>query len=100
MANSIIQRKMKQINGGTLFDHTMILYGCGMATGTHSTRNLPLLLAGGGFRLGEHKAYPEEKGKRLPAANLLLSMLQNYGLEIDRFGSSTGTLRGLEWKQG
>lgn len=88
------------INGGTLFDHTMILYGCGMATGTHSTRNLPLLLAGGGFRLGEHKAYPEEKGKRLPAANLLLSMLQNFGLEIDRFGSSTGTLRGLEWKQG
>ncbi len=47
---------------------------------------------------GEHKTYPEEKGKRLPAANLLLSMLQNFGLEIDRFGTSTGTLRGLEWK--
>jgi hypothetical protein len=40
--------------------------------------------------------YPEEKGERVPAANLLLSMLQNFGLEIDQFGTSTGTLRGLE----
>jgi hypothetical protein len=94
----LLKAQEDPINGGTLFDHTMILYGCGMATGSHSTRNLPLLLAGGGFKLGEHKAYPEEKGKRLPAANLLLSMLQNFGLEIDRFGTSTGTLRGLEWK--
>lgn len=92
----LLEAQEDPINGGTLFDHTMILYGCGMATGTHSTRNLPMLLAGGGFKLGEHKMYPEEKGKRLPAANLLLSMLQNFGLEIDRFGTSTGTLRGLE----
>jgi hypothetical protein len=33
----------------------------------------------------------------VPAANLLLSILQNCGLEIDRFGSSKGTLTGLEW---
>ena len=76
----------------------MILFGCGMATGQHSTRDLPLLLAGGGFKHGEHKVYPAEKGKRVPAANLLLSMLQNFGLEIDRFGTSTGTLTGLETK--
>ena len=74
----------------------MILYGCGMATGHHSTKDLPLLLAGGGFKLGEHKVYPAEKGKRVMAANLLLSMLQNFGLQIDRFGTSTGTLTGLE----
>ena len=86
------------INGGNLLDHTMILFGCGMATGPHSTKNLPLILAGGGFRHGEHKVYPEEKGKRIPASNLLLSMLQNFGAEVDRFGASTGTLTGLEWK--
>ena len=68
-----------------------------MATGTHSTRNLPLVLAGGGFKHGEHKVYPEENGKRIPAANLLLSILQTCGLEIDQFGTSTGTLSGLEW---
>ena len=86
------------INGGTLFDHTAILYGCGMAEGTHQTKNLPLVLAGGGFKHGEHKVYPKEESRRVPAANLLLSILQNSGLEIDKFGSSTGTLRGLERK--
>ena len=84
--------------GGTLFDHTTILYGCGMATGQHTTRNLPILLAGGGFKLGEHRVLPEDKPERLPAANLLLSILQDFGVEVDRFGTSTGTLRGLEAK--
>ena len=94
----LLKTQKDPINGGTLFDHTSILYGCGMATGTHSTKNLPLVLAGGGFKHGEHKVYPEPDGQRVPAANLLLSILQNSGLEIDRFGSSTSTLRGLEWK--
>ncbi len=92
----LLKAQQDTINGGTLFDHTSILFGCGMATGPHSTRDLPLLLAGGGFKLGQHMVCPEEKGQRLPAANLLLSILQNHGLEIDRFGPSTGTLVGLE----
>ena len=102
----LLKAQEDPINGGTLLDHTSVLYGCGMATGGHSTRNLPLVLAGGGFKHGEHKVYPgphlKEKGNKffvseVPAANLLLSILQNSGLEIDRFGSSTGTLTGLEW---
>ena len=94
----LLKAQADPINGGTLLDHTMVLFGCGMATGTHSTRNLPLLLAGGGFRHGESKIYPEEDARRVPAANLLLSMLQNFGVEADRFGTSTGTLTGLERK--
>ena len=94
----LLKAQQDPINGGTLFDHTSILYGCGMAAGTHQTKNLPLVLAGGGFKHGEHKVYPEPDGQRVPAANLLLSILQNSGLEIDRFGSSTGSLTGLEWK--
>jgi hypothetical protein len=93
----LLKKQEDLINGGTLFDHTAILYGCGMATGTHSTKNLPLVLAGGHFKHGEHKVYPEADNKRVPAANLLLSILQASGLEIDRFGSSTGPLTGLEW---
>jgi hypothetical protein len=95
----LLKAQEDTINGGTLLDHTSILFGCGMATGPHSTKDLPLLLAGGGFKHGEHKVYPEEKGTRIPAANLLLSILQNHGLEIDRFGTSNGTLTGLEWGQ-
>ncbi|MFM7160788.1 MAG: DUF1552 domain-containing protein [Planctomycetaceae bacterium] len=83
--------------GSTLFDHTTLLFGCGMATGQHTTRNLPLLLAGGGFRLGEHRALPEGKTDRIPAANLLLSILRNCGVDAERFGTSTGPLAGLEW---
>jgi hypothetical protein len=92
----LLKAQQDAVNGGTLFDHTSILFGCGMATGPHSTKDLPLLLAGGGFKLGQHLVSPEEKGQRIPAANLLLSILQNHGLEIDRFGPSTGTLAGLE----
>lgn len=92
----LFRAQQDPISGGTLFDHTAILFGCGMATGEHSTRSLPLILAGGGFRHGEHKVYPVENSRRVPAANLLLSILRNHGLEIDRFGASTGTLTGLE----
>jgi len=83
------------INGGTLLDHTMVLFGCGMATGHHSNRNLPVFLAGGGFKHGEHKAYPANRESKVPLCNLLLTMLQNFGVETDRFGTSTGTFAGL-----
>ncbi len=92
----LLKSKEDVINGGTLFDHTSILFGCGMATGPHSTKNLPLLLAGGGFKHGEHKVYPAKDSNRTPAANLLLSILQNHGVEIDRFGTSSSSLTGLE----
>ena len=94
----LLHSKPDPVNGGSLLDHTMVMFGCGMATGPHSTKNLPLLVAGGGFKHGESKIYPEEKSKRIPASNLLLSMLQNFGVETDRFGPSTGTLTGFEWK--
>ena len=84
------------LNGGTLLDHTMVLFGCGMATGHHSNRNLPMFLAGGGFKHGEHKAYPANKESKVPLCNLLLTMLQNFGVETVRFGTSTGTLTRLE----
>lgn len=84
------------INGGNLLDHTMVLFGCGMSTGHHSNKNLPMFLVGGGFKHGEHQSAPLQKSQRVPACNLLLSMLQNFGLQIDKFGTSTGTLTGLE----
>ena len=93
----LLKAQQDLINGGTLFDHTAILFGCGMASGTHSTSNLPLVLAGGGFKHGEHKVYPDANHERVPATNLLLSILQNSGLDLEQFGSSNGSLRGLEF---
>ena len=96
----MLKAQNDMLNGGTLLDHTTVMFGCGMATGPHSTKNLPLVVAGGGFKHGEHKVYPDsESAHRIPAANLLLSILQNHGLEIDRFGTSSGTLANFDWKQ-
>ena len=80
----------------SLLDRTMVLFGSGLGNASsHSNRNLPLLLAGGGFQHGEHKEYSADWRRKTPACNLYLSMLQRFGVESDRFGTSTGTLEGL-----
>jgi hypothetical protein len=52
-----------------------------------------VLLAGGGYRHGQHLAF--DPNQPPPLCNLFVSMLKQMGLPIDRFGSSTGTLTGL-----
>jgi hypothetical protein len=87
--------KTVQEPGGTLLDHTMVLYGTNMGdANTHVTTNLPVLFAGGGFKHGQHLAFDRQHNYPLP--NLFVSMLQRMGLETDRFASSTGTMTGLE----
>lgn len=75
-----------------IFDDTLIVFGSGMSDASvHSNRNLPVLLAGGGVKHQGHVVCPEESDRRVPLANLWLSVLQWFGLETDRFGRSTGT---------
>ena len=79
---------------GNLLDHTMVLYGCHMGDANiHNNKNLPIILAGGGFKHGQHLAFSGENNT--PLANLYVSMLENMGLEKSKFASSTGTLTGL-----
>jgi hypothetical protein len=79
----------------TLLDNTMVFFSSNLGNASsHSTRNLPVLLAGGGFRHGTHLAF--DPASPPPLSNLYVSMLQRLGIEADRFGSSTGTLAGLE----
>jgi len=90
-------RGLKEAREGaaTLLDRTMVLYGTCMGNAnSHDNRNLPVLLAGGGFRHGQHLAF--DTGRNYPLPNLFVSMLQRLGVETDRFASSTGTMRGLE----
>ena len=80
--------------GGNLLDRTQVLYGsCLGNANSHSNQNLPLILAGGGFRHGQHLTF--DAVNNTPLANLYVSMLQNLGVEADKFATSTGTLRGL-----
>ena len=81
--------------GGTLLDRTIVLYGSNFGDANqHVNTNMPILLAGGGFKHGQHLVFDKERNYPLP--NLYVSMLQRLGLEQDRFASSTGTMRGLE----
>ncbi|MFO0797512.1 MAG: DUF1552 domain-containing protein [Gemmataceae bacterium] len=81
--------------GDTLLGRSMVLYGtCMGSANSHSNTNLPVLLAGGGFRHGKHLAF--EKENNYPLANLYVSMLQRLGVEAHEFSSGRGTMRGLE----
>jgi len=80
---------------GTLLDHTQLLYGsCLGNANSHSNRNLPIILAGGGYRHPGQLAFDEKRNE--PLANLFVTMLQKLGVETDRFSTSTGSLRGLD----
>jgi hypothetical protein len=80
--------------GEHLLDRTMILYGSNLGdANAHSTINLPMLFAGGGFHHGQHLAFGRAQNYPLP--NLFVSMLQRMGLEEDKFASSTGAMRDL-----
>ncbi|MEI8379196.1 MAG: DUF1552 domain-containing protein [Planctomycetota bacterium] len=81
----------------TLLDRTTVFFSSNLGNASsHSCRNLPVLLAGGGFRHGQHLAF--DPARNPPMSNLYVSMLQRLGIESDTFGSSTGTLTGLELK--
>lgn len=80
--------------GGSLLDHTTVLYGSNLSDANkHDSRNLPIILAGGGFRHGQFLKFKEQT----PLANLYVSILQRLGFEVDSFALSTGRLTGLEW---
>lgn len=81
----------------TLLDRTMVFFSSNLADASkHSVKNMPVLLAGGGFEHGQHLAFDTQNNK--PLSNLFVSMLQRLEIETDRFGSSTGTLTGLQRK--
>ncbi len=77
---------------GTLLDSTVILYGSGFSDGnTHNNYNVPVVVIGGpvnGLEGNRHLSYPQGT----PLANLSLSLMDKFGLQMERFGDSTGYL--------
>jgi hypothetical protein len=79
----------------TLLDLTMVLIGSNLGNASsHDNRNLPIVLAGGGFKHGQHLALGGERD--YPLSNLFVSMLQRLGIETSSFGTGTATMKGLE----
>jgi hypothetical protein len=97
LAGLLSKLKTTEEGGESLLDRTMVLFGSNFGDANkHTTNNMPVLLAGGGFRHGQHLAFDQQRNYPLP--NLFVSMLQRIGIESDKFASSTGTMRGLDMK--
>ncbi|WP_166824446.1 DUF1552 domain-containing protein [Thalassoroseus pseudoceratinae] len=78
----------------SVLDQTAILLGSNLGNASsHNNTNLPIVVAGGQFRHGQHLAFDPKDGP--PLANLHVSFLQHLGLEVDQFSSGTSTLTGL-----
>ncbi|MCH1493936.1 MAG: DUF1552 domain-containing protein [Rubripirellula sp.] len=79
----------------SLLDRTTVFLGSNLGDGSsHSTKNLPVLLAGGGFNHGQHLAFDPDNPP--PLCNLYVNMIQRLGIEAESFGTSAGTLAGIE----
>jgi hypothetical protein len=95
LAKLFADLKAVREGGDPLLDRTMVLYGSHFGDANmHTTDNMPVLLAGGGFRHGQHLAF--SKVTNYPLPNLYVSILHRLGIEAERFASSTGTMKGLE----
>lgn len=81
--------------GGTLLDHSMVVYLSGLSDGNrHSHEDLPVLVAGrgdGSLKPGRHLIYK----KGTPMTNLYLTLLDRMGVQPERLGDSTGKLEHL-----
>ena len=87
----LTQLGQRSAQGTRLLDHTAVLFGSNLGNANaHDPSNLPIILAGGGYRHGQYLAY--DKKNNIPLCNLFVNMLNNMGMETESFASSTGTL--------
>lgn len=78
-------------SGGRVLDQTSILFGSNLGNANaHDPRNLPIILAGGGYDHGQYVAY--DQANNTPLCNLFVDLLNNIGVETESFGTSTGRL--------
>jgi hypothetical protein len=97
MARFMEKLKNTPAERGNLLNETMVWFGSGLGDAArHSNRDLPLILAGGGFKHGGHLDCARADGTQTPLNNLFTTMLQNFGAEMDRFNNATGTMSQLQ----
>ena len=80
---------MQQVREGdrTLFDHTTLLSASNLGNASaHTCENLPVILAGGGFKHQGHIL--KDRKENTPLSNLYVRVLQNLGIDSDTFGTS------------
>lgn len=82
-------------SNGTMLDATSVLMTSNLGNASsHDNRNMPVVLAGGGFKHGQHLAF--DKTNNYPLPNMFVSILRRHGLDVDRFATGSGEMTGLE----
>jgi len=90
-----LERMAKTPDGdGSLLDHSVLLYGSGLSDGNiHLPENIPVIVAGKGsgtLKGGQHLMH-----KGMPLANLHVSLMEKFGVHVDKLGNSTGKVEEL-----
>lgn len=85
----------KDLDGKSILENSMIVYGSAIQDGDqHEHTDLPVLFAGQAGGALETGRTVTLKGE-VPMTNLYLRMLEEFGMPQERFGDSTGVLRGI-----
>jgi Protein of unknown function (DUF1552) len=75
----------------SLLDSTAVVFGSGIGdANSHKNSDLPIVLAGGGYRHGEFKKVASSGPNKVPLCNLFVDIAQRMGVEAESFGTSTG----------
>ena len=90
--NQFLTRLSRMKDGDrSLLDSTTVLFGSGIGdANSHKNSDLPIILAGGGYRHGEFRQVPSSGAGKVPLCNLYVDIAQKMGLETASFGNSTG----------
>tara|TARA_B110000014_G_scaffold197839_1_gene146975 strand:+ start:1403 stop:2638 length:1236 start_codon:yes stop_codon:yes gene_type:complete len=79
---------------GNLLKNSIVMYGSNFGDANkHTTTNMPMLVAGGRLKHGQHLAF--DRNSNYPLPNLFVSLLQSMGIPEEKFATSTGPMRGL-----
>ncbi|PDH33360.1 MAG: hypothetical protein CNF02_09235 [OM182 bacterium MED-G28] len=91
--NLLTELQQPSLAGGSILDETAVLFGSNLGNAaSHSSKQLPILVAGGGFAHGKHIANKQEQDA--PLSDLFATLLQSMGLEVDAFGQGS---KALHW---
>ena len=89
-------KQTKDSEDRPLLDSTVVMFGSGMGNASsHSSRNLPIMVTGGGLRRGHHHRFERTGRDGRPLCDLYVSILQKLGVETDRFSTSSANLNHL-----
>jgi len=92
-------KKLKETpddSGSNLLDSTVVMFGSGMGNASsHSSRNLPIMIAGGGLKGNQHLSFDRKGRDGRPLSDLFVTIMQQLGVEQDAFSTSQSNLNHL-----